>query len=100
MHIAIQRELSKPSSCHFKTTLLTVGIYITCWVAVGFVSCGRHFHGFAVLPTLIPLAWSIYLLRSYTTACGRVGSWIAFFSACVLLWSGFEGNLKFGFPYF
>ena len=57
--------------------------------------CGCHFHAIAVLPTLTPLFWSLWLLRSYKTPMGRFGSWIALLGACAWLWVGNEGNLKF-----
>ena len=57
--------------------------------------CGCHFHAVAVLPSLIPLIWSLWLLRSCKTPFGRLGSWVTFIGACGWLWLGIEGNLKF-----
>ncbi len=57
--------------------------------------CGCHFHAIAVIPSLAPLIWGLWLLQSYKTPLGRLGSWVAFGGACVWLWAGIEGNLKF-----
>ncbi len=75
--------------------VVSAGIFVLSALLFPMMICGCHFHAIAVLPTLAPLIWSIWLLRSYKTPLGRFGSWVAFVGACGWLWIGIEGNLKF-----
>lgn len=57
--------------------------------------CGCHFWPIAAPAGLIPLPFSLYLLKSYQTPGGRVFAWLAFLLACGLFAMGFASNLKF-----
>lgn len=76
---------------------ITAGIFVICAVLFPMMICGCHFRAIAVLPTIAPWIWTIWLLRSYRTLPERISSWLAFVGACGWLWNGFEGNLKFMF---
>lgn len=88
MHTPVQSDLSKSSNRHIKMIILTIGLYCASWVGVGIVMNWCNVNQVMVLPLIIPLAWSIYLLCSYRTKTGRFGSWIAFFGACFYLLAG------------
>jgi hypothetical protein len=75
----------------------TIGIDLGSVLVYPLLICGCHFHASAVVPTIVPTAWSIYLLTSYRTRTGQVGSWVAFGIAMLWLWAGIDSNLKFMF---
>lgn len=74
--------------------LVFVGLFFVCLVWSSLV-CGCHFHPIAALAGLIPLPFSLYLLRSYQSFGGRMFAWMAFLLAGGLFATGFAGNLKF-----
>jgi hypothetical protein len=88
MDAPIQDEISKSANCQLKMTFLTVGIYFASWVSWGITMRWCNVNLVIVLPLIIPLLWSIYLLCSYRTAIGRIGSWFSFFLACYYLLAG------------
>jgi hypothetical protein len=69
-------------------TILTIGIYFVSWGGVGIAMNWCNVNLAILFPLIIPLAWSIYLLCSYRTTSGKVGSWISFFGGCFYLWVG------------
>ena len=75
--------------------IATIGINLCCLLMFPLCICGCHFHASAVVPTIIPAAWSIYLVMSYRTRIGQIGAWVAFLIAVFWIWVGFEGNIKF-----
>ena len=73
----------------------TIAIFLGCVFVFPMLICGCCFHPSAVIPTLIPLAWSIFLLTSYRTKAGMIGSWIAFLIAAGWVWVGIMANMRF-----
>ncbi len=75
--------------------MMTITIYLMCLFFYPALICGCHFHIDAAIVTIIPLLWSVFILATYQTKWGRVGSWMGFLLACFWLWVGFESNLQF-----
>lgn len=73
----------------------TIGIFMCSVFVYPMLICGCHFHLIAVVPTLAPTAWSVFLLMSYRTRAERIGSWAAFGFAMLWIWAGIDSNLKF-----
>lgn len=74
--------------------LAFVWVFLVCLVW-GSCVCGCHFRPMAAPAGLIPLPFSLYLLRSYQSFGGRVFAWVAFLLACGVFAMDFSSNLKF-----